>query len=284
MSTAAPALHPAAPHRGAPAALPGAVRDLATMTRRSLLRMVRYPSLTVLIVVTPVVLLLLFVYVFGGAFGAGVAAGTAPGAAGRAAYLDYITPAVLVMTAASVAQATAIGVAMDMTGGIVTRLRTTPVAPVAVLGGSVVGAVLQTLVAAAAVLGVAVLLGFRPGADGGGWLGLAAFSTLFAVVLTWLAVAMGVAARSVESASNTPMVLLLLPFLGSGFVPVDTMPTAVRLFAEHQPFTPVIETVRGLLAGTPLDAATTWTAVGWCVALTVLGWAWTRRSYRRPRL
>ena len=109
------------------------------------------------------------------------------------------------------------------------------------------------------------------------------FTAVFAVVLTWLAVAMGVAARSVESASNTPMVLLLLPFLGSGFVPVDTMPTAVRLFAEHQPFTPVIETVRGLLAGTPLDAATTWTAVGWCVALTVLGWAWTQRSYRRPR-
>jgi ABC-2 type transport system permease protein len=277
MSTAAPALHPA------PAALPRAARDLATMTRRSLLRMVRYPSLTVLIVLTPVVLLLLFVFVFGGAFGAGVAAGTAPGAAGRAAYLDYITPAVLVMTASSIAQATAIGVAMDMTGGIVTRLRTTPVAPVAVLGGSVVGAVLQTLVAAAAVLGVAVALGFRPGAGGAGWLGLAAFFALFAVVLTWLAVAMGVAARSVESASNTPMVLLLLPFLGSGFVPVDTMPTAVRLFAEHQPFTPVIETVRGLLAGTPLDASTTWTAVGWCVVLTVLGWAWTRSSYRRPR-
>jgi ABC-2 type transport system permease protein len=261
----------------------GAARDLATMTRRSLLRMIRNPSLTVLIVATPVVLLLVFVYVFGGAFGAGVATGITPGAAGRAAYLDYITPAVLVMTAASIAQSTAISVAMDMTGGIVTRLRTTPVASVAVLGGHVVAAVVQTLLASAAVLGVAVLLGFRPGADALGWLGLTGFFGLFGLMLTWLTVAMGAAARSVESASNTPMIFILLPFLGSGFVPVDTMPTPVRLFAEHQPFTPVIEAVRGLLAGHPVAATTMWTAVAWCLALTVLGWLWARAAYRRPR-
>jgi ABC-2 type transport system permease protein len=267
-----------------PAVPARAARDLTTMTRRSLLRMVRYPSLTVMIVATPVLLLLLFVYVFGGAFGAGVAAGTTPGAAGRAAYLDYITPAVLVMTVASIAQSTSISVAMDMTGGIVTRLRTTPVAPVAVLGGHVVGAVLQTLLAGAGVLAVAVLLGFRPGADALGWLGLAGFFALFGLALAWLSVAMGAAARSVESASNTPMILLLLPFLGSGFVPVETMPTAVRWLAENQPFTPVIETIRGLLAGTPVPATTVWTALAWCVGLSVLGWAWARAAYRRPRL
>jgi ABC-2 type transport system permease protein len=246
--------------------------------------MVRYPSLTVQLVAMPVVLLLLFVYVFGGAFGAGVAPGAAPGAAGRAAYLDYITPAILVITAASIAQATAISVAMDMTGGIVTRLRTMPVAPVAVLGGHVVGAVVQTLLAAAAVLGVSVLLGFRPGADAAGWLGLTGFFALFGLMLTWLSVAMGAAARSVESASNTPMILILLVFLGSGFVPVDTMPIPVRLFAEHQPFTPVIETVRGLLGGSPVALTTMWTAVAWCLALTVVGWLWARAAYRRPRL
>jgi len=267
----------------APSGLARAAGDLATMTRRSLLRMVRNPSMTVLLVSTPVVLLLLFVYVFGGAFGAGLGSGVTPGADGRAAYLDYITPAVLVMTAASIAQSTAIGVAMDMTGGIVTRLRTMPVASVAVLGGHVVGAVVQTLMAAAAVLGVAVLLGFRPGADAFGWLGLAGFFALFALMLTWLSVAMGAAARSVESASNTPMILLLLPFFGSGFVPVDTMPTPARLFAEHQPFTPVIETVRDLLAGGPVAATTAATAVAWCVALTLLGWLWARAAYRRPR-
>jgi ABC-2 type transport system permease protein len=229
------------------------------------------------------VLLLLFVYVFGGAFGAGVAAGATPGAAGRAVYLDYITPAILVITAAAIAQATAITVAMDMTGGIVNRLRTMPVAPVAVLGGHVVGAIVQTLLAASGVLGVAVLLGFRPGADPLGWLGVAGFFVLFGLMLTWLTVAMGAAARSVESASNTPMILMLLPFFGSGFVPVDTMPTPVRLFAEYQPCTPIIETVRGLLAGTPVPASTLWTAIGWCVALAALGWLWARAAYRRPR-
>ena len=278
-ATTAPVLLPTAPSGPARAA-----RDLATMSRRSLLRMVRNSSLTVLIVSTPVVLLLVFVYVFGGAFGAGVAAGTTPGAAGRAAYLAYITPAVLVMTAASVGQATAISVAMDMTGGIVTRLRTMPIASVAVLGGHVVGAVLHTLVSAAAVLGVAVLLGFDPGADAVGWLGLTGFFALFALMLTWLSVAMGAAARSVESASSTPMLFFLLPFLSSGFVPVDTMPTPVRVFAENQPFTPVIETVRGLLAGSPIPATTEWTAVAWCLGLTVLGWLWARAAYRRPRV
>jgi ABC-2 type transport system permease protein len=262
----------------------GAARDVLTMTRRSMLRMARQPSMTVLIVSVPVVLLLLFVYVFGGAFGAGVSPGAAPGSAGRAAYLAYITPAVLVMTAASIAQSTSISVAMDMTGGIVTRLRTMPVASVAVLGGHVVGAVVQTLLAGAAVLGVAVLLGYRADADAAGWLGLAGFFALFGLMLAWLSVAMGAAARSVESASNTPMIFLLLPFLGSGFVPVATMPTPVRLVAENQPFTPVIETVRGLLTGSPVAPATVWTAVAWCLGLAVLGWAWARAAYRRPRL
>jgi|tagenome__1003787_1003787.scaffolds.fasta_scaffold20668991_2 ABC-2 type transport system permease protein len=281
--TAATAPAPVRVH-AEPSLLGGAARDLATMTRRSLLRMLRNPSMTVLLVSTPVVLLLVFVYVFGGAFGAGVASGVRPGAAGRAAYLDYITPAVLVLTAASIAQSTAISVAMDMKGGIVTRLRTTPVASVAVLGGHVVAAVVQTLLAAAAVLGVAVLMGFRPGADAAGWLGLVGFFALFGLMLTWLSVAMGAAARSVESASNTPMILLLLIFLGSGFVPVDTMPTPVRVFAEHQPFTPVIETVRGLLSGSPVPATTAWTAVAWCIGLAVLGWLWARSAYRRPRV
>jgi ABC-2 type transport system permease protein len=158
-----------------------------------------------------------------------------------------------------------------------------PVASVAVLGGSVLAAVVQTLLAAAGVLGVAVLLGFRPGADALGWLCLVAFFALFGLMLTWLSVAMGAAARSVESASNTPMILLLLIFLGSGFVPVDTMPAPVRGFAEHQPFTPVIETVRGLLAGTPVPVTTVWTAIAWCVGLAVVGWLWARAAYRRPR-
>jgi ABC-2 type transport system permease protein len=266
----------------APTGTVRAVRDLRTMTRRSMLRALRQPSNTVMLVALPVVLLLLFVYVFGGAFGAGVAPGAEPGAEGRAAYLAYITPAILVMTGASMAMNTSISVAMDMTGGMVTRLRTMPVSPVAVLGGHVVGAVLQTLLAAGGVLGTAVLLGFRPGTDALAWLGLLGFLTLFALMLTWLSVAMGAAARSVEGASNTPMVFMLFTFFGSGFAPVGTMPGPVRFFAEHQPLTPVIETLRGLLAGS-LDTSTAWTAVTWCVTLSVAGALWARSAYRRPR-
>lgn len=259
-------------------------RDLVTLTRRSLLRMLRYPSLTVIVVALPVVLLLMFVYVFGGAFGAGVAPGAAPGAERRAAYLAYVAPTMLVLAVTAAAQSTAITVAMDLTGGIVTRLRTTPVPPAAVLGGHVVGAVLQTVLASALVLAVAVLMGYRPGADAADLLALVGFFLLVAVAITWVAVAMGAAAGTVEEASNTPMVLVLLPFLGSGFVPVDTMPTPVRVVAEVQPFTPIIETLRGLLAGTPVPAGTAWAAVAWCVGLTVLGVLGARAGYRRPRV
>jgi len=274
---AAPVLAPPGPTD-----LVRAVRDLRTMTRRSMLRMLRQPSTTVMLVALPVVLLLLFVYVFGGAFGAGVSSGATPGAAGRAAYLDYITPAILVMTGGSIAMNTAISVAMDMTGGMVTRLRTMPVSSVTVLGGHVVAALLQTVLAGTGVLGVAVLMGYRPGANALQWLGLAGFFALFGLMLTWLSVAMGVAARTVEGASNTPMVFMLFTFFGSGFAPVDTMPGPVRLFAENQPLTPVVETLRGLLAGS-LDASTAWTAVAWCLGLTFVGWLWARASYRRPR-
>jgi len=275
------ALSPQPPTAASGAAAP--VRDLATMTRRSMLRMRRNPSMTVLLLAMPVVLLLVFVYVFGGAVGAGVARGVAPGAAGRAAYLAYIAPAILAMTAASIAQSTAINVAMDMTGGIVTRLRTMPVSPAAVLGGNVVGGIVQTLLAGGLVLGVAVLLGYRPGAGPMGWLALVGFSALFALMLTWLSVAIGASARTVESASNTPMIFMLLPFVGSGFVPVDTMPTPVRAFAEYQPFTPIIETIRGLLAGDAVPASTIWPAIAWCVGLALVGWLWARVGYRRMR-
>jgi ABC-2 type transport system permease protein len=267
----------------APSVEPRAIRDLRTMTRRAMVRALRQPSTTLMLVLLPVVLLLLFVYVFGGAFGAGVMPGATPGSAGRAAYLAYITPAILVMTGGSVAMNTSISVAMDMTGGMVSRLRTMPVSPVAVLGGHVVGAVVQTLLAAAGVLGTAVLLGFRPGTGATGWLGLLGFFTLFALMLTWLSVAMGSAAHTVEGASNTPMVFMLLTFFGSGFAPVDTMPAPVRVIAAHQPVTPVIETLRGLLSGS-VDASTAWTGAAWCVGLSLLGALWARSAYRRPRV
>lgn len=178
----------------------------------------------------------------------------------------------------------AVSAAMDAAGGIMARFKTMAIAPGSVLSGQVLGFVAQALTALVLVLGAALAMGYRPDAGRLDWLALLGLFVLLGLALNWLCVAMGLNARSVETASNTPMILLLLPFLGSGFVPVETMPTAVRWFAEHQPFTPIIDTVRGLLAGgTGLDAAVVAQGVGWCVVIGVAGYAWARSLYRRER-
>jgi len=259
------------------------VADTLTMLRRNLLRAVRYPGLTSFTVGIPIALLLLFVFVFGGAFGAGVAPGVAPGADGRAAYLDYITPAILLFAVVGAAQSVAITAAMDATSGIMPRFKTMAISPGSVLGGPVLGTTVQGVVGAALVLGIAVALGYRPDAGAAGWLALAGLVALTTAAFAWLCVGMGLSARSVETASNTPMILTALPFLGSGFVPVATMPAGVRWFAEYQPFTPIIESARGLLAGATVPASTALQAVGWYVAVGVLGYAWSRALYRRER-
>jgi len=253
-----------------------ALADTATMVRRSLRHARRYPSLTLLIAGIPVVLLLLFVYVFGGTLGAGLGGV----ATGRDAYIAYVVPGILLMTVVGAAQGTAISVAVDMTEGIVARFRTMAISRTSVLFGHVAGSVVQTVVAIAVVLAVALLIGFRPTTGPVAWLGAAGLLALTTVAVSWLSVALGLAAGSVETASNTPMFLFLLPFLGSGFVPTSTMPGPVRWFAEHQPFTPIIETLRGLLFGTPLGDSGV-IAVAWCVAISVVGFAWARRLYER---
>lgn len=261
---------------------PGA--DVVTMLRRNLLRAKRYPGLTMFLVAGPLVMLLLFVYVFGGAFGAGVAPGVAPGADGRAAYLAYITPTLLILTVVGAGQSVAISAAMDAAGGIMARFKTMAISPGSVLSGQVLGTVLQALAALVLVLGAALAMGYRPDAGVLDWFALLGLFVLLGLALSWICVALGLNARSVETASNAPMILLLLPFLGSGFVPVETMPTAVRWFAEYQPFTPIIETARGLLAGgAGLEAAVAAQAVGWCVVLGAAGYAWARSLYRRER-
>jgi ABC-2 type transport system permease protein len=270
-----------APARAATGARP--VADTLTMLRRNLLRAVRYPGLTSFTVGIPVALMLLFVFVFGGAFGAGVAPGVDPGAAGRAAYLDYITPAILLFAVVGAAQAVAISAAMDATSGIMARFKTMAISSGSVLGGPVLGTVVQALVAVVLVLALAIALGFRPDAGPLGWLAFLGLMAVVSVAMSWLCVAMGLSAKSVETASNTPMLLTALPFLGSGFVPVETMPAGVQWFAEYQPFTPIIETTRGLLAGTALEVSTTWLALGWSVLIAVAGYAWSRALYRRER-
>jgi ABC-2 type transport system permease protein len=250
--------------------------DSRTMLRRNLRRLRRYPSMTLMLVGMPIVFLLLFVYVFGGQLGAGLGGD-------RSAYLDYVVPGVLLMSLAATVQGTAVVVAMDMTSGITDRFRTMSIARAAVLGGHVLAALIQALIGVAVVLGVALVLGFRPDAGPLGWLAAIGVLALFAFALIWLATALGLAAKSVETASNTPMFLTLLPFLGSGFVPTDTMPGGLRQFAALQPFTPVTETVRGLLAGTTVSGGDAVGALAWSAGLAAAAHLWAIRLYtRRP--
>jgi ABC-2 type transport system permease protein len=259
-------------------ALTYTLTDSATMLRRSLKRQLRYPSVTLQLIGMPVVFLLLFVYVFGGQLGAGLGAD-----GGRGAYLDYVVPGILLMTVAAAVQGTAISIAMDMTSGIIARFRTMAIARASVLTGHVLGSVIQTLIGLAVVVGVGVGLGFRPTAGPLEWPAAVGVLVLFTFALIWLSVALGLAAKSVETASNTPIFLVLLPFLGSGFVPTASMPAGLRQFAEYQPFTPVTETVRGLLTGTPIGAGNAIAAIAWSVGIALAAYLWARNLYNhRP--
>lgn len=252
------------------------VRDSATMLRRQLRHMSRNLSTVLLLLAVPIIFLLLFVYVLGGTLGDGLSGG------GRAAYVNYVTPGILLITIAGAVQGTAIAVAMDMTTGIIARFRTMAIARVSVLTGHVLGSVLQTLLQLTVVVGVALLVGFRPRATAAEWLAAGGLLTATTFALVWLAVAMGLATKSVEAASNLPMPLLLLPLFGSGFVPADSMPAGLRWFAEHQPFTPIMETLRGLLLGTPVSASAP-VALGWCAGIAIAGYGWAKWLYNRDR-
>ena len=256
---------------------PDALRDSWTMLRRNLLQMVRYKSLTLMLVAQPLIFLLLFVHVFGGTMGAGL-----PGADDRSDYLVYIMPAIVVMTIASVSLSTAYTIALDMERGIVDRFRTMAIAKSAVLTGRVLGAIVLTVVAFAVVMAVALLLGYRGDGTALDWLGVVGLVLLMAFALTWLTVALGLSAPNAETASNTPMPLMFLPLVSSGFVPTDSMPTGIRWFAEHQPFTPMINTLRAWMAGA--DAGSdAWLAVGWCLLIAALCYVWARRLYTTIR-
>ena len=254
------------------------VTDAVTMLHRNLLHMVRYPGLSIFTIGGPVVFLLLFVYVFGGTLGAGLP-GVDPGA-GRAEYLAYVVPGILAITIAGTAGGTSTTVSMDMTEGITARFRSMAIPRASVLTGHVLGNTIQAIIAVVLVLAVGLLVGFRPTAGPVEWIATLGILTLAAFAITWLAVGMGMQAKSVETASNLPLLFTLLPFLGSGFVPTETMPGGMQWFAEYQPFTPIIETVRGLLLGTELG----WNpvlAIGWCLVMTGVGYFWSMTLYER---
>jgi len=253
-----------------------AMSDSRTMLRRNLRHMWRYPSLTLMVAGIPVVFLLLFVYVFGGTLGAGLGAASS----GRADYLAYVTPGILLMAVAGVAQGTAISVSMDMTEGIIARFRTMAIFRPSILTGHVLSAMTQTAASLAIVVVVALLIGFRPTASPVEWAAAVGILAMISLAVTWLSVACGLVSKSVEAASNLPMPLMLLPFLGSGFVPTESMPTVLRWFADYQPFSPVTETLRGLLMGTPIGSNAV-IAIAWCAGIALLGYLWAKKLFNR---
>ncbi|MDT0317052.1 ABC transporter permease [Streptomyces millisiae] len=250
-----------------------AVRDANTMLRRNLLHARRYPSLTLNLLLTPVMLLLLFVYVFGDAMSAGIGGGN------RSDYIAYLTPGLVLMTIGSTTIGTAVSVAMDMAEGIIARFRTMAIHRGSILVGHVVGSVLQCVASVLLVGAVGLAIGFRStDATALEWLAALGLLALFATALTWIAVGMGLVSPNAEAASNNAMPLIFLPLISSAFVPVDAMPGWFQPIAEYQPFTPAIETLRGLLLGTEIGH-NGWLATAWCLGLTTLGYLWSKATF-----
>ncbi|MGW0286459.1 ABC transporter permease [Streptomyces sp. NPDC003236] len=257
-----------------------ALRDSSTMLRRNLLHARRYPSLTLNLLLTPIMLLLLFVYIFGDTMSAGIGGGRPD----RSAYIAFVVPGLLLMTIGSTVVGTAVSVCNDMTEGIIARFRTMAIHRGSVIVGHVIGSVLQSVISVVLVGAVAVAIGFRS-TDATLWEWLAAFGllVLFSTALTWIAVGMGLVSPNAEAAGNNAMPLILLPLLSSTFVPIDAMPGWFQPIARYQPFTPAIETLRGLLLGTDIGY-NGWLAIAWCLALAVLGYLWsTKRFNHDPR-
>ncbi|WP_330446835.1 ABC transporter permease [Streptomyces anulatus] len=252
-----------------------AVRDSNTMLRRNLLHARRYPSLTLNLLLTPVMLLLLFVYIFGDVMSAGIGGG----GGGRSAYIAYIVPGILLLTVGSTVVGTAVSVSTDMTEGIIARFRTMAIHRGSVIIGHVVGSVLQSVLSVVLVGAVAVAIGFRStDATLVEWLAAFGLLVLFSAALTWVAVGMGLISPNAEAASNNALPMVLLPMLSSAFIPVETMPGWFRPIAEYQPFTPAIETLRGLLLGSEIGH-NGWLAVGWSIGLVLLGYFWATSKF-----
>lgn len=247
--------------------------DAVTMLRRNTKHALRNPSAVIMTIAMPVLLLLLFVGVFGGA----LTVGPLPRGGD---YIDYLVAGILLMTVGYGSTTTALAVNSDMTVGIIDRFRTMAIARASVLTAHVVVSTVRALVSAVLVVGVALLLGFRPTGDPVRWLAVVGLLALVALALNWLAVAIGLLARTPEGTSPFVLVVQVLPFLSSAFVSPDTMSAPVRWFAAHEPFTPITDALRSLLLDTPVEDSGV-LAVAWCVGLALAGYLWSRALFRR---
>jgi len=244
------------------------VHDTTVLLERSLRHILRSPDTIITTAVTPVAMLLLFVYVFGGAIEV------------DGAYVDYLLPGILLITIASGIAYTAFRLFTDVSSGIFERFQSMPVARSAVLWGHVLTSVVANLVSLVLVVLVAVAMGFRTGAGLLSWLAVLGLLVLFTLALTWLAVIPGLTAKTVDGVSGFSYPLIFLPFISSAFVPTEGMPAPVQWFAEHQPVTPIVNTIRNLFAEQPVGQEG-WIAVAWCVGLLVVAQALAMRTYRR---
>ncbi|WP_406071158.1 ABC transporter permease [Streptomyces sp. NBC_01020] len=248
-----------------------AVHDSMTMLRRNVKHAIRYPSVGLGSAMTPILMLLLFVYAFGDSIGAGIGGG-------RDAYLNYLTPGIIIMGVAAGSMSTSIAVCTDMTEGIINRFRTMNITRSSFMTGHVIGSVVQTMLSAVLVVGVALAVGFRSGATPLEWLAAAGLLAAIAFAVTWLSTALGLISKTVESASNKPLLVQFLPFLGSAFVPAGSMSPGLRWFAENQPFTPMTETLRGLLSGSEIGNDG-WISLAWCAGIALVGYVWSRSLF-----
>jgi ABC-2 type transport system permease protein len=243
--------------------------DTATLTGRSLRHILRSPDTIITTAVTPITMLLLFVYVLGGAIDTG-----------GVKYVNYLLPGILLITVASGIAYTAYRLFTDVSGGIFERLQSLPIARSAVLWGHVLTSVVANLVSLVLVVLVALVMGFRSGAGVLAWLGVLGILVLFTLALTWLAVIPGLTAKSADGVSGFSYPLIFLPFISSAFVLTSGMPGPVRWFAEHQPVTSIVDTIRNLYAEQPVGDDV-WTALAWCVGLLAVAYALAMRAYHR---
>jgi ABC-2 type transport system permease protein len=250
-------------------------RDTWTMTKRSLRHIVRSPDTIITVVAMPIALMLLFVYVLGGSFGHIFRTGPVK-------YIDFIVPGVVAMTVVSGISYAAVRLSMDLQQGMVNRFRTMPIASSSILSGQAVSSLLSNLFSVLLVVLVALLVGFRSHAAVVEWLLFVALITLFTFATTWLAIMFGLLAKTVEGAGSFSYILLLLVFVSPGFAPTGSMSAPVRAFAEHQPMTPIVDTMRSLLiyghAG-----SNAWAAFAWCGGLLAVSYVAALRFFRTRR-